>query len=509
MDGELLADQPLGHKLIKKWFWLYFFMIISAPVAYIIKVIISNTLSVEDVGVFYSVYGLMVLIAIYNDLGLTESLQYFLPKYRLEKKYNNCKTIIILSLWAQLILWTGIAIAMYFGADWLAANHFHATSAAQVIRTLCFYFIGINIIQVLNWVYYSFQDVTRYGRIEFAKVYTILWFTLFFWLGRWLTLNNFSIAWILWIVSAIITGIFLFSKKYKKIFTQGKVVRDRSLIKTQLKYALRVFLSSNALVALNQIDQQFVINFLWPNSAWYFTNYISIITMYGVIITPILWIIFPIISEIIAKKEHKKLEILQNFLYKYFSIFALSIWWLFVVLGPEIMTVFFGQKFLISGELLKYSWPFLIINVLFVINFYILAGTGKVKQRTWILATWLLATVIPMIVFIKVFERWVIWAVFGTVIWWIVLWLLSFRIVHKFQRISFNRWFLIKNVATISIICIGIVAIKDKLFVLEDIHRYTNLIYLFTIGVVYYFIIAGINYPSLKLLRKEVKTFRK
>lgn len=46
---ELLADQPLGQKLIKKGFWLYFFMIISAPVTYIIKVIVSNNLSVEDV----------------------------------------------------------------------------------------------------------------------------------------------------------------------------------------------------------------------------------------------------------------------------------------------------------------------------------------------------------------------------------------------------------------------------------------------------------------------------
>ena len=45
----LLPDQPLGQKLIKKGFWLYFFMLLTAPVAYIIKVLISNALSVEDV----------------------------------------------------------------------------------------------------------------------------------------------------------------------------------------------------------------------------------------------------------------------------------------------------------------------------------------------------------------------------------------------------------------------------------------------------------------------------
>jgi len=31
MDGELLADQPLGEKLIKKGFWLYFFAYLIGP----------------------------------------------------------------------------------------------------------------------------------------------------------------------------------------------------------------------------------------------------------------------------------------------------------------------------------------------------------------------------------------------------------------------------------------------------------------------------------------------
>jgi len=47
--------------------------------------------------------------------------------------------------------------------------------------------------------------------------------------------------------------------------------------------------------------------------------------MYTVITAPVLGIIFPIVSEIMAKKDHAKLELLQNTLYKYFSVFALSI----------------------------------------------------------------------------------------------------------------------------------------------------------------------------------------
>jgi len=508
MDWELLADQPLGQKLIKKWFWLYFFMIITAPVGYLIKVIVSNTLSVEDVGIFYSVLGFVLLISIYHDLGLTEALQYFLPKYRIEKKYDHYKTIIVLTLIAQVTIGIGIAIGMYFWADRLAIHHFKSPEAWQILRTLCFYFIWVNLIQVIASIFYALQDVKRYWRIEFSRLYTVLWFTIFFWLTRTISTENFSIAWIIGVGISILVWCFLFTKKYRNILTKWKVLFHKSIITKQLKYAFRVFLSANIWLVLTQIDQQLIINLLGPTAAWYFTNYLSMITMYTIATAPVLSLVFPIVSEIMAKKDHAKLELLQNTLYKYFSVFALSIWGLFFILWPQITTILFGQKFLHSGELLMYSSPFLIINILFTINFWILAGTGNVKQRTKILAIGLLITAISMITFITVFKRGMAGAVIGTVIWWIVLRLLSFRIINKIQKITFNRAFLIKNIATIGIICIGIQLRKNKIFVLEDAHRYKNIAYFMIILVIYYLIIAGVNYPSLKLLRKEIKTIR-
>jgi O-antigen/teichoic acid export membrane protein len=50
-----------------------------------------------------------------------------------------------------------------------------------------------------------------------------------------------------------------------------------------------------------------------------------------------------------------QLKLLQDTLYKYFSVFALSIGGIFFAFGPEIASVMFGAKFLYSGELLIYS----------------------------------------------------------------------------------------------------------------------------------------------------------
>ncbi|MEI6774124.1 MAG: hypothetical protein WCL18_04965 [bacterium] len=54
--------------------------------------------------------------------------------------------------------------------------------------------------------------------------------------------------------------------------------------------------------------------------------------MYIVLTTPLLSLLFPIVTELITKRKHKELEILQNLLYKYFSLLVFTISGLFFAL---------------------------------------------------------------------------------------------------------------------------------------------------------------------------------
>ena len=509
MDWELLEDQPLGHKLIKKWFWLYFFMIITAPIGYIIKVIVSNNLSVEDIGIFYSILGFIVLVSNYHDLGLTEALKYFLPKYRIEKKYDEYKTTIIWTLIAQVTIGTLIAIAIYFGANRLAIHHFRSPEATEIIKILCRYFIGVNFISVFLSVYTAFQDTIAYSILEAVRVYTTLWFTLFFWLSQTITVDNFSIAWIAGIiVGLIITGI-IFLKKYWHTLTKGKITFSSELIKTQVKYAFRVFLGINIGSLLWLVDQQIVINLLWPKEAGYYTNYFSLLTTYTIIVSPLLLRVFPIVTELITKNQMHQLKLLQDILYKYFSVFAISIGWLFVVFGKELAIVLFGTKFLYSWELLIYSWPFLIINVLYMINFAILAWLGKVRARVKILWIALLVNIIINVILMYIFKTGLPWAVIAMIIWRIILRWWSLIIIQKNIKISFDWIFFTKNLIVI-IFCSGVFFfIKDIFLVINDTARWNNIACLMFIIIIYYSILAAANKSSIKFLIKEIKNIRK
>lgn len=503
-----MSDQPLGEKLIKKGFWLYFFMILIAPAWYFIRVIISNKLEVGDVGLFYSIMWFIVLLSLYNDLWLTEALQYFLPKYRIQKKYNNYKSLFYITLVTQLISWIIIAGLIYLWADWLAIHHFHSAEAWNIIKILCFYFIGINFLQVFNSFYLWFQDTISSNLTDFFRIYGTLAFTVFFRLTNTLTSTSFSIAWITWLSLSLVISTIIFLKKYLHTIKKWVFTRDKKSIKIELKYACRIFLWANVSILFNNLDQQLVINFLGPVASWYYANFFSLIYMYQVILSPILAIIFPIVIELIAKNEIQKFWLLQNLLYKYFSVFALSIGWIFFALWPQLTTIFFGSKFAYSGHLILYIAPFLVINALLGINFWILAWLGMARQRVKIIWRALLVNIVSIILLIFALKIWVVWAVISMALWWIVLWILSLRQINKNKVVIFDWKYFVINAGVIATITAIIMLFKNKFFILDNTHRFSNIYYLVIVILIYYWIIALFNYRSIKNLIKEIKALR-
>lgn len=93
-----------SKKILKNGFWIYLFSYLGAPLGYLTRMLISRDTSVEELGFLYSLIGFIGLLSAYNGLGLTEALKYFIPKYLAEKKIDEIKTALILSLISQLVM---------------------------------------------------------------------------------------------------------------------------------------------------------------------------------------------------------------------------------------------------------------------------------------------------------------------------------------------------------------------------------------------------------------------
>ena len=502
-----MIDQhnTLSEKFLKKGFWLYLFSFIIAPIWYVIKIIISWELTVSEVWILYGVISLITIISAYNDLWLTDSMNYFIPKFITEKRYDKVKTILTYSLIAQTLTWMTIALFFFFWAEYISNNYFKTIEASWVLKIFALYFLWINIFQII-WTFFMVIQNTFYNKlIELFR----LWFTLlsiiYIYIIDSSSLITFSYSWIIWLYIWIVFAIYYFIKNYyKKYLINQKILWDKKLFKTIFKYSITVFLWMQAATLLWQVDMQMIIYILWTTDAGYYTNYLSIIAIPFIIIWPIFWLLYPIFSEMHSKWEIEKIKLVKSIFQKNFLVIWIAFNILFFVFAEIIAYILFWEKFIESWVILKYSILLLFFNFLLQMNFNIMAWIWKVKERVKIILIALLFNFIMNIILIKLI--WVYWAALATWFWWILIWVLSEYYLWKKYRIKFHYLYIWKNVFLLSLM--GFFSYYYIYSIFEWLSRINSLINMIIISIIYFWIFILINNKDFRFFILEIKRLK-
>lgn len=495
----------LAEKFIKKWFWLYFFSFIAAPLWYIVKIIISFDLNVDEIWLIYWVMSLMILLSSFNDLWMAESLNKFIPDFITKKRYDKVKSILLYSIIAQAITWWIIFILFYYWSEFLSIHYFHDIRSEKIVKIFAFYFLWTTFFHVIYVFFQAIQNTFLQKIIELIRMIFILGFTLYMFLTDSWNIILYSLSWVLWLYFAIIISIILFYNKYYKLYLSDcKTIYSRNLFIPVIKYALVVFLWTQASTLLSQVDMQMIIYMLWNTDAWYYTNYLSIIWIPFIIIWPIFSFLFPVFSELIAKNELNKIRVIKSIFTKNFLSFSICFSILFFVFWSVIATILFWDKFYQSWLILQYSIIFLSFNFLLQINFNILASNWKIKERLYIILKVLLFNFVWNIIFIKLL--WVWWAALATWLWWVTIWYLSEWQLKEYKS-NFDYWYLFKNVWIFIIIWIWMHYYLLPIFEIVE-SRINDFLLLLSISIIYFSIYFIVNINDFKYFYKEIKKIK-
>jgi len=503
-----MIDQhsSLAEKFLKKGFWLYLFSFIIAPIWYIIKIIISHELSVSEVGILYGVLSLVVLLSSFNDFWMMQSLNYFIPKYVIEKRYDKVKSIITYAFLTQVITWIIIALFLFFWSSFLSKYYFESDISKSIIKIFALYFLWVNIFQVFNGFFLVIQN-TFYSKVnDFLRISFVLFSVLSIFMFDLWNIITYSFSRILWLYFWIISVVYLFYTRYYKIYLkQEKIIWSKKMLKTVFSYAIIIFIWAQAWTILSQIDMQMIIYILWTKDAWYYTNYLSIISIPFMLLGPIMWLLFPIFSEMNAKKEYNKIKIVKQIFQKNFISIVIFFNILFFVFAEIIAFILFWEKFIQSWIILRYSILFLVFNFLLQINFNILAWIGEVKERTKIILKAIVLNTILNLIFINLI--WVGWAALATWIWWVFIWILSEISLWKRYSSSFDFISFVKNIFSMFILWILSYIFVVPIF--DWLGRVKGFWFMFFIWIIWSLAFLLVNINEFKFFILEVKKLKK
>lgn len=439
------SHSSLAEKFLKKWFWLLGLSFLIWPIGYLVKITISSELSVEEVGILYWIISLITILIGYNDFWITESLKFFVPRYYEEKRFDKIKTILALWFLTQLSSSLLLTLFFFFWADFLWTHYFHNAKAIESIKIFSFFFIWINIFQLLNTFFLAVQNTFLYRFSELIRIGVVLLWTAWIFFTNSGSLINYTYSRILWLYFGIIFTIVIFiTKYYFKYLKNSSILKDKKFIKEVLSYAILVLVGSQAGTILSQIDMQMIIYILWVKDAWYYTNYLSLIWVFFIFIWPLFTFLLPVFSELSAKKQIDTLKSLKSELSHIFLFFWISYATFCFIFWSNIAYILFWEKFIFSWEILKFSMPFLAFNFILQVNFNLLAWLWKVKERIKILSYWILLNCILNYVLIKIMG--VSWAALATGFWWLYIVFATERILWKDFQFQIDVYLLAKNI---------------------------------------------------------------
>lgn len=387
----------------------YGFFLLIAPSWYIIKLLLTNALSVSEVGLLYGIINIISLLSIYNDLWLADCLQYFIPKYIVTKDTKSIFSLISFTFLMQFV--TGIVIVawLFFLAPFLAEHYFHTPEAVDIIRIFCRYFLFFNIIQVCSNIFVAYQQPVYQNIIELARMRTVIGVIMFFARYDVVNIQASAYARLSWTAISIIFALCIFFLKYTPLYKWISFSLQIDTIRTWLNYAVRAFIWWNISVLFTQIDQLLVISLWWVEIWWYYTTYQMMFSVYTLMLTPLSVLIYPLLTQFVTENNHEKLQTFLSILYKVFFLawllFALLCW----LYGQQIATVLFSEKFIYSGKLIQWWW---VLQVLWWISWLTLMlywAKGFVKQRVYLIGMWLLINIATLLIWYHFL--WLYWCI--------------------------------------------------------------------------------------------------
>lgn len=174
------------------------------------------------------------------------------------------------------------------------------------------------------------------------------------------------------------------------------------------------------------------------------------------------------------------------------------------VFGPAFASILFGEKFLMSGVILQYSAFFIVLNFLLQINFQILAGVGRIKERVKILLVGLAFNIPLNLILIHFYG--VVGSALAVGLSWIPIWYLSDRATRAYSG-AFDFRFFLKNLALTTVI--GVLSWYSLTPLLVGVSRMQGFATLLGILLLTALPFVLLNRKEGKMFLEELKKMRK
>lgn len=375
------------QKLIRNALFLIVYTILAIPLGYLVRLLLSQYLTIEEFGLFYAIIGFFGLIGIFNDLGFSDSQIYFLPKYLQRNEYNKIKAAIKVQFINQFITTLLIGILIFLGANYLSHYFFHFENATPIIITMIVYFIASDFLKNTQTAFAAFQERTIIGSSEFIRLASTV-ITLFLAFSFFHVEGLIIVAWIWVIIHISIAVIYsvIFVKQHPKIFMAGDYpIKD--IYKEFIPFSINILLVNSASVIFPATTSVLLTYLRGVKEVALYNIAEPISNILLAIVTPLASLLFPLSSQLDERKDYISIQKIINGILNLGVFILLPLVVTLAYYSDEIISILFGNKFIGASPSVKVFTIYVFVTVINKFIFNIVVGLGIQTARTKLICT--------------------------------------------------------------------------------------------------------------------------
>ncbi len=470
-------------------FLIYIITILAGIGGYLIRILFARELTVSEYGLFYAVYALIFFFAPFRDLGLTESMLFYVNKYLVKRDKKRIKEVVLISLIPQLILGVILSIVFILSSHFLAVHYFKNILAQKVIIILSILFSFQTLYPTATNLFNALHEFTKSKLLDLLSKIFILLFAYI--LIKFIPKVLIPAASYLlgYAVLSVLAIILLLKENY--FFLKEKTIFERILVKKMFNYALPILFSTGAGIILGYSDMILLTYLKGVEFVGLYNIALPCLNAIILLLIPLSHVLFPIISRSYHSKDHKRIKSILKLIYDNLLIFTLPLGLMFFAFAPLIIKVLFGVKYVAASNALRIFSLFFIFMAVRSINFSIIAGIGKPKERSIILYYGAGFNVLMDLLLIPKFG--ISGAAFATGLGYLLMAYLTFRLINKYYPVKINLLRQAKTIIASIFFLLSIYLLRDLLLMPVLIKASIILLFSFMIYLLSLFLLRVIN----------------
>ncbi len=344
---------------------------IAIILAYGMRLLLIHNLSVDEYGLFYAVFNVILILIFVRDLGLTTTLEKFIPQFYVKKLYNRITNSILSVILTQFIIAIILIGLLWFFRNTLAQYYFKNIAAIPLISIVSFYLLTSIPIKLIPSLFKGFQSTKLLAITDPIKnliIFLLIFLFLKMGLGIFAPAYAFTFTGIIFLIIFFpsLRRILPKKTKFTKFYITPLLLFSVPLIAASMSDRFISYFDTLLLTYFTNLAQVGIYNIILPSTL-----------LFTLLATVPSVLLLPLISEWWTRKNYAHITLGVHLLYKYVILFGTPFLLSIFAFSKLAILILFGVDYLPGNA----SFRILIIGVLFYliyhINSQILIGIGR------------------------------------------------------------------------------------------------------------------------------------